>query len=284
MRRFSTTGLYAAALGVVVLANVVVLTGAARNRAGTPEARLTLTERELPVPYRASEENSGMALELDWRVLSLEDDDGESHRYGAPAWFDEAKLRALGFPDEVLDDTARPWRAHKVAVSREIFIVLEYDGLAWRKALARAEQAALRAPAGKTAEEARTRLARERQAASRLFAVDAGLDAAALRVQYPDRRRFIVTPGIVEPRAYGRARRTMGHIDRLAVARINVPLTLRPALERLIAASPPPRSASTESALPRYTVDLAYGKRLEPWLEAVRPWPPADEGAAAPTE
>ncbi len=55
------------AIALLVIVNIVVLAGVGRNRSGAPDAVLELTERELPMSYRGSEdkENTGMSLRLD---------------------------------------------------------------------------------------------------------------------------------------------------------------------------------------------------------------------------
>jgi len=59
-------------LGLIALTNAVALVGVTYNRSGEPEAKLSLTQRELRTPYRwyGNRENSGLALSLIWRVLN----------------------------------------------------------------------------------------------------------------------------------------------------------------------------------------------------------------------
>ena len=49
---------------LVLLANTLALIHAARNRAGQPEAEITLTDRELY--YHRNLDDSGVALSLRW--------------------------------------------------------------------------------------------------------------------------------------------------------------------------------------------------------------------------
>jgi hypothetical protein len=55
-----------ASAAIVVLANAVALVHAARNRMGTPDAELTLTQRELRYYPSARDDDSGVALNLEW--------------------------------------------------------------------------------------------------------------------------------------------------------------------------------------------------------------------------
>ena len=45
---------------------------------------------------------------------------------------------------------------------------------------------------------ANERMERERLSETRLFAIDAGIDADKLRKEYNDRSRYIITPGMVD--------------------------------------------------------------------------------------
>ena len=53
---------------LLLVTNIVVLSGVAYNRAGEPVVSLELTERELTMvqSYRRTDENSGTALLLQW--------------------------------------------------------------------------------------------------------------------------------------------------------------------------------------------------------------------------
>ena len=123
------------ALVLIVTANAFVLSGVVYNRSGPPDAQVVLTERELALPYRSHEENSGLALRLDWRVLGEEGD-----RYAwrsSPPWLTPAKLKALGF-DLPEDPEARANdRYARTPLPKEVYIVLEQDGPFYRETLER---------------------------------------------------------------------------------------------------------------------------------------------------
>ncbi len=212
----------------------------------------------------------------------LNEEAGETFVYdyggngGTPRWLDRAKLAELGV--DVAAAEARDRADFGGLPSREVLLVLEQDGPTWRRALERARQRlqaeqakAAAAPADKAAEgrlkfigEA---LQHEEHDNSRLFAVDAGLDLAGLRARYPERNRYAIVRGRVQPMFVGRARegRLGGRVAALAVDRINMPLEfsvpLQPARHR------PPGQGG---AGPAFAAGIAFGQRLEPWITALR--------------
>jgi hypothetical protein len=107
--------------------------------------------------------------------------------------------------------------------------------------------------------------------ASRLFAIDAGLDADALRRRYPDRSRHLIVRGSVRPAERGPDgdHHLAGHVSQIAIAQVNVPFALRPVLEPLRNAPSP----APDQQAPRYEVQLAIGQRLEPWIERLTTLP-----------
>ena len=281
----SRKGILLAGVGLILAANAVALGGAAWNRSGDPESTLRLTERELRVVGEPvlDRENSGMALRLRWRTLGQRTgpaDDFLDGRYaygGAPKWLDGAKLAELGF------DTARKrvrgGREHDAIPAKEVFLVLELDGAAYQAALERARQDNQRAKAAQAGKagardpegelkRAAQRLRREESTSSRLFVIDAGLDAGALRARYPDRARHAIVRGQVRPYWDTRADATgalVGQVVGPSVGEINVPLEFQPSL-----ANAGERALQGEDAQPpRREITVAFGRRLEPWITAV---------------
>lgn len=266
---------------VLLLAvNSAVLSGVASNRSGDPDALVQLTERELRLPYRVHEENSGLSLRLLWRTMGTGEDEVYDSNWESPAWLHAEKLRELGFSVE--EDA--PFEAHpdryKQPIARKVFIVLELGGEAYREALKRAEQALAKergvspitggdADAPDRLKRAGERLERERTSESRLFAVDAGLEAGTLRKKYSDREHFIIAPGIVNMRRdYGdKGAGPSGYIAGLSVENIHVPLARRDVFHSIM---DQPAAGPQEGKSPRYSVTLAYGSRLEPWILSVR--------------
>jgi hypothetical protein len=216
---------------------------------------------------------------LRWRVLSQEHPLGyyDSHS-GALEWLDEAKLAALGFDVSKQLDPARESRRHRRLLPREALIVLELDGPAAQKALERARERLAQETAKANAEKDKKDMNRVKMAAealrqeetsgSRLFAVDAGPDAAALRAKYPDRSRYAIVRGKIRayPPAAGaleKDRRWRGYLESLDSSRINLSLEFREA------AGLATRTLPASGTGTRLEVTVAFGKRFEPWVTAV---------------
>jgi len=272
----------AAGAGLIALTNAVALLGVMYNRAGTPEATLRLTQRELYVPYRwdGNRENSGMSLALTWRVLREPQDETQFNYYyattntGTPDWLDRDKMRSLGFDVSPQDASPRQhaWRSEK-QLAREVLLVLELDGPAYRRSLeittrfaAREEAKLPKLPDDKNLERqvknAREALDRETNRNTRLFVVDAGLDAAALRASYPDASRYAIVYGKVRPGGdYRKPARVFGYVDSVNIDSIHVPFAFRAVFENAA------RSAyDNRSDTAAFEASVAFGKRLEPWI------------------
>lgn len=277
--KWSRTRTLVAGLGLIALTNAIALVGVGWNRSGEPQALLQFTQRELHVPYAGlfRRENSGLALEMQWRVLGGESGEADFNAWqypgtgGSPEWLDKAKLQALGF-DVAKADALEDYRRHDRQLPREALLVLELDGPAWQRLrervagmAARAEASAAAAPADKAvverAKRAREALERENASNSRLFIVDAGLDAAALRAKYPDTRRYAIVGGQIRLAHYGRAGSVQGYVDSLAVSSMNVPHRLRPVFEGLQRSG----AAADRDGMP-FAVSVAFGQRMEPWI------------------
>jgi hypothetical protein len=268
---------------LILLANAVALTGVYLNRNGEAESRLTLTQRELGMPWSAAvnKENSGLSLGLNWRVADSSVNDyyaGYGNSGGAPEWLDANRMAALGFETTVAAEDSAGRRGIKRALPREVLLVLELAGPAWQQALERARQNSARNEAARMAnvdskefaekaKRAHEQLQREENYNSRLFVIDAGLDRAALRAQYPDRSRYMILKGTLRPRLVTQDKKTRvsGYISALAVTQINVPHALRPQLEPALRQ----RQRTADVPATHFEATLAVGQRLEPWLESV---------------
>lgn len=264
-----------AGLGLILLVNAIALGGVYFNRAGEPDSRLLLSERELWPAYQSErEENSGVALHLNWRLATAEED---------PHGFDRQPLsleqmHELGFQVPESFDADQAIQSFQRQLPREVLVVLELDGPAHRREvqLRQAEvdkrhQQQKRQPQDKELQEklkkARDSLADEKQHASRLFAIDVGLDRQALRQRYPDRQRYAIVRGKVRPWVEYRADRRIigGQLQELSIEQINVPYRWR----AQFAASPPGPYRNSAASDTRYQVEVRFGQRLEPWISAV---------------
>ena len=165
-------------------------------------------------------------------------------------------------------------------MSKQVFIVVENNGDAYRAALRRAEldlkketELADKLGEDKTfkfrLDSAKKSLAFEQTGSSRLFAIDAGLDAAKLREHYQDQSRFMIVKGIVEPRIdyVDKNKVLKGYIKELNITKIHVPMHQRKILDSILKQY---KSKRAEANPPRYQVELAYGRRFEPWLVAIQ--------------
>ena len=274
----SSRTLFALGFVLLVATNLVVLAGVLANRSGEPEALMTLTERELPLPFRLHKENSGLALRIAWRAPG--NGAGGYFDQGNPAWLDAAKLKELGFKAEDTGGSTGRKDYPRPALSKEVFIVLENNGAAYREAVKNAESELAKETAAQAAnsgdkklrealQRAEDRLQHERITKSRLFAVDAGLDPRILRGKYNDRTRFIIAKGVVEPGYVFRSKEkeVTGHIKGLSVAALHVPLNQRKVLDTFLTQN----RRKDAFQPPQYEVKLAYGSRFEPWIVSILP-------------
>ncbi|OGS80575.1 MAG: hypothetical protein A2061_00865 [Gallionellales bacterium GWA2_59_43] len=253
---------------LIVLTNAVVLLGATYNRSGDPESQLRLTQRELQhSQWRAEKDNSGITLELNWRILPAQLDRYDRYsagRWEMPAWLDKVKLEQLGF-DVAKLASERGYGRRDDIQPREVLLVLELNGPAYLQAVQRAR---IYADQAKALLAANSRSERDKESAkdaaenyrdeqlknSRLFVIDAGVDLQKLRATYPDRTRYVIVHGLVRPTSVQKEGGTKigGQITELHAERINVPYLYR---EVFI------NSAAFE-------VTVAFGQRLEPWIVA----------------
>lgn len=270
------------AVGLLVLTNVVVLSGVAYNRSGEPRASLELTERELPLRqfYVSRDENSGTALNLQWRVLAK--DSGDEARilydnYSAPAWLDESKLTELGFDLAKLKSNAEKDSYDLELNTAEAVLVLEYQGAAYKQDLARIgrrvnqlkeqkkdspKDANLQRQFERFSEE----LTRLKLSRTRLYVIDAGLDEEALAQKYSDRKKYLFVRG--EIGINWDHDDVVGRVRRLFVSQVHVPLPFSRQLTS-ITKGKKYYSYGAQPIAPRYRVALNMGKRFEPWIVSI---------------
>ena len=271
--------LFISGILLLLVVNGVVLGGVAANRAGEPEAQIVFTERELELPYRLEKENSGLSLRLDWRVVG--DDSNNSYAsWNAPVWFDAAKLQELGFVLPAIADVDVYGRSRSLPAEKEVYIVLEPNSPLFAKVIGSLElelekersRFALEGQDRDRVIRAEKKIADEHRSGTRLFAIDAGLDAEQLRQRYSDRSRYVLTKGIVKyRRIYNdddlKKKKIRGYITRLSNGSIHVSRTHRLQLKKILAGE---ISRSDSGDAPRFQIEVAYGSRLEPWVVAVQ--------------
>lgn len=283
-----------AGLALILLTNAFALGGVWWNRSGEPDSVLALSERELRVVAGSRSENSGLALGLEWRAVPFDEPDAAfgawmwADRANSPAWLDRDKMQALGFRPAPAADQPR----RSAERSREVLIVLELDGPVYHAHRERMQARAEREIAlpgldpqnrefAQRAERAREYLDGEAHR-SRLFAVDAGLDLAELRAAYPDRSRHAIVRGELTPVQYPpSAKGPHGYIRLLRVGEVHVPFAHR-ALFESVPAGPRPIGGGADPDGPAFVAELAFGKRLEPWLRRIEPAGPPPDRSPTP--
>lgn len=258
-------------LGLILVANAVVLGTVWDNRSAEPDSTLSLTDRELALPnsYRRGEENSGLDLHLVWRTeesQSREFKPGVMYLGGGADWLDAAKLAELGIDVRPRAPNPRTGAAFSTSLPADVLLVLEMDGAAYRRTLERACREPSNAAPGAPGRQYSCR--EETNRSSRLFVVDAGLDRKALRKKYPDRHEYALVHGQIQASLITEisGRRLSGYVRGLSNDDIDVPLKMRsalgiePAAGRLYGQPDKPFAAV-----------VTFGRRLEPWLAELSP-------------
>ncbi len=269
----SSKGLFLLGFIVLLATNGFVLFGVASNRSGEPESVITLTERELQLPYESyfNDENSGLSLSIRFQTLGKKENSIDYYDTLSPFWLTAEKLKELGFKNK--------GDAFDKQTQKEVFLVLEYAGKSFDTLLARAEQTVQKAKEAlllnredknlsEAVKKAEEHLERQSEENTRLFAVDAGRDLKKLRQAYPDKRQYLIVKGIVELVHYGKNEGISGQIRGLSISNIHVPLHHKGVFDAF--SHQGRRNAPHGITSPRYEVELAFGSRLEPWIVSVR--------------
>ena len=248
---------------VLVVANLFVLGGVSRNRAGNPDAVVRLSDRELETWGSTNKGAEAILnLRLRWNMAPGPD--------AGATWFDRARLQALGvtrLPEPNDSAAAEHWTRD----TRMGYAVLELAGPAWQRwAASQADSGEgdgrLPMPAPESKGPDRTvRVA----GSSRLTAVDIGNDPRALRQRYPERSQYLILPityqAVVMPAVRDslgtvtEPARIEGRITQLLPGTVHVPRPLRDSLLGLGAA----RTDSTR----HFEVTYKVGKNWEGWVE-----------------
>jgi Domain of unknown function (DUF4824) len=259
-------------LALIVITNVIALSGVAYNRSGEAQGALALTERELPIVIWSwpDNDNSSVDLRLEWRVRETY---SSTEDYGSEDWLTEEQLRSLGF--DVTPPTETDETLGREDASRPVFLALEYDGPAYQDALEQRRKRVERATGlaarnvGDAAfeeqlEAARKALANEEEYASRLFVIDASLDPEVLRQRYSDRTRYSIVRGRLRTHVAGSPGklRIAASPPELDIEQIRVPHPYRSLVEPLRERRP----YTFDEHAPRFVATVNFGRRLEPWI------------------
>ena len=282
------------AITLIVLTNVVVLAGVAYNRSGEPDATVALTERELHWQdnWRGMDrEDSGLYLRLKWNMSGY---DNYNWDYNQNDWLYEEKLKELGFDTSFPLDGSKASRYYNRQIKRQGYVVLEFDGDAYqdwlKKTRERIKESVQEVAEEKKPSEVKNLERKIRQmeqsitTQSHLFAIDAGADPKMLRVQHPDKSKYIITPAVFDislqytsvnagqPKPATK-KYLRGWVREILIPEIHVTSDYRSFFTSDIKTRTNiylPKGKPLSNLEPRYQVTLNYGKRYEPWIAGIK--------------
>ena len=255
-------------LTILIGTNVAALGGVAYNRIGEATAQLTLTERELSLPYNSGDqkENSGISLSINWRTPIRSDTTYYSYN-SQDIKITKDELLALGF--ERLDNKYNSW-----VESRELYWALEFDGALYDAELKKAElkyqtslttyQEQKNDTNDRDRKETLRRLENEKKTNSRLFFIEASVDYDTLEAKFYGQHNILIVKGLAKPYYNNKHKNYSLLLKHLSVSNIMVPLKYAEIFSRLDS------SYNIDAVLPRYTVDIKWGSRLEPWVSGIK--------------
>ena len=268
----SSLGLFTLAFILLFSTNIIIFLGVYLNKSDVT-SQTVLTQRELKLPYRSFKENSGLSLRIAYRTLK--EDVGDYSYNRSPAWLDEAKLKELGFDTNKHADTKKS----KIAPSKELFLVLENDGKTYQKSLKLAKEDLeakeilyiankMNKSITRDFENAKKYLEKEKVSESRLFAIDAGLDYEKLRIKYSDKSKYIIVEALFRFVYRDKITKSYTYIQNLNIKEIHLPYKFKYILKDI---EPINRNmyGNKKSSPPKYSVEVKYGSRYEPWISSV---------------
>jgi hypothetical protein len=255
------------AASIILVANALALIHGARNRAGSPEAEITLTNRELRYFDQAvTADDSGVTLHLQWTDPSIPSVPKSDPK---PNWIDRQKLEALGFDCRLDPGNSDAARFYQQQRPRQAFVVLEYDGEAWRQYLQEHEQALAKRRTGTEPDDSAAFSA----GISHLMTIDADLNPVKLRARHPDRRTVLILPAVIavmlDYYRYGGMKSDSKHPAEITGRIQELPSSIhvsRPFSDQF---RRPERSHPNVFSYRPYSVYLSYGSSLEPWVTGV---------------
>jgi hypothetical protein len=253
-------------IGLLILigTNLAALGGVAYNRMGEATAQLTLTERELSLPYNsgAQKENSGLSLSINWRAPT-----GNNATYypynSRDVKLTKDELLVLGFDQTDVKDNY--W-----VESRELYWAFEFDGTLHKAEIKKANEkyhdalATYEEQPNDTNSRKKTEynesLEREKTSNSRLFFIEASADYESLANKFSGQQNILIVKGLAKPYYNNNDKTYSLLLKHLSVSNIMVPLEYTEALSHL------KRVERRDITSPRYAVDISWGNRLEPWI------------------
>ena len=251
-------------IAIIVGTNLAALSGVAYNRMGEANAQLTLTERELSLPYNSNfhKENSGISLSLNWRTLTRVNDK-YSYYNSRQIKVTKDELLALGFAPHDVNANAR-------ARPRELYWALEFDGALHKteiKNVTEQYQMAIAAyeeqPTDANKREKNKwskQLERAKTTRSRLFFIEAAADYASLETKFNDQQNTLIVKGVAKYSYNSKHKYYNLMLMHLSVPEIMVPLEHADVFSGLT------KLSTQDMKAPRYSVNVNWGSRLEPWV------------------
>lgn len=237
------------AFGIVLLASVAALAQAGWNRSEI-RRETVLSDREAPIASGGRDETA-LWMRLDYA------DPVDS---GWGGWLGSARLAALGA------DTTRGAVRRRQMDARPAFAVFERDGPAWRAHVEQRTVEHARALAADSAPAQRDSLVSlyrgGLERGSRLILVDAGPDAEALAVRYPDPARHLILPAVVRTFSTVQWGGPGTPTDTVLGSRVDLEHRRLLVSGEAAAVIRAPRSAG-------YRVTIATGRSQAPWVKAV---------------
>ena len=241
-----------AAITLVLVAGYVGVSGC--NRSGEPRLVITLSERELSLPWFVPDADDDPGLQLNLEVARRSDP------LDARNWLTEADLRSLGFALNVPAGAPEAEETYRRMPPRVAWVAFEYGGTAWRdldrvRRLRQSEQNV--APSIEP---------------TRLVPVDAALDFDELHARHPTGTLILRAVVAISFRSDSGGPLVYGYVRELVPGLVTVPLHLRPVIDGLTRREIAPEAASPGGGDmgPRYEADLAVGRLGIPYLRAIR--------------
>lgn len=242
---------------LTLVVTIVGLLGCGVWNRGAAHQRLTLTERELRLPWQwrtgVDDDEGTLRLSLEWqrREAPLEE----------RTWLTEDKLREIGFNLFIPAGAPEAQRHYERMMPKIAWVALEYDGPAWQEIDRRRRLRASDVVKGLPDE------------TSHLVPIDAGVDRDALTRRYADMRTLIL-PAVFRV-AYLSAKTpggplVYGQVESLVVSEVTVPRRLKNALADLRGRAGGRAEPPSTSPVARFEVDLAVGRLGFPWVTDVR--------------
>jgi hypothetical protein len=218
------------------------------NRIRPPASTLQMTERELHLPADDPEaaQNAALTFRLIWRVEDMGHTDFLTQQPSSTpvSWMTAQKAADLG----IRSGRDLRWRSSVPA-----FLVLEFNGRAYARELKRACRNGESAVCTDV-----------RNLESRLYVIDAGPNANALRQEYPDTAVYAIVGGIVTfaTPSGSRLTATIGGMD------VETIQSIEPLRSRKTAPSGEMQWYALSQAK-SFVAEIAFGRRHELWNESV---------------